>query len=474
MCHDCGYGYSWIGVWKSDDMSNNSWSLVREARDDSWPHMDAYFRVHTVYNKASEKYVVWVNTASCRPGCFLVGTSTSPEGPFTYIGTSAARYPHGGDFDIFVDDDDAGYLIYTSTSQGHKMSVERLNANFTASVYDVAPAPTPAPSPTPVPAGWTLVGHGGCRDGTGAEPPFYTNEGGAGGRPAAGDQLSASECIAACAGDVDCTAIATAPSASAAQGACHAYARAQTPPSTPPPHIVPFVYNKGSGGDPNNITVVHAGEPFWTCLRKSTASSAAAAGVAGRNRSIQLTSRPSFLNDAITVDNGIGDPAPNMSSGYFGADFSEAPGLIKRKGVYYAFFGKCCCFCGHGSGAGVYTSTTSPLGPWTWRENIACLAAAKISATCGCGMNEGSCPAQYGDSATKAQQNFVFPVPSSVPGAEPTWVWTGDMWQSARSGLKSEDRQFWSPLTWVHDPASQLDLPLPIDHSLETWVLDVA
>ena len=38
MCHTpCGYGYSWIGVWKSPDMSNGSWALVREARDDSWP-----------------------------------------------------------------------------------------------------------------------------------------------------------------------------------------------------------------------------------------------------------------------------------------------------------------------------------------------------------------------------------------------------------------------------------------------------
>ena len=38
MCHNpCGYGYSWIGVWKSPDMSNGSWALVREARDDSWP-----------------------------------------------------------------------------------------------------------------------------------------------------------------------------------------------------------------------------------------------------------------------------------------------------------------------------------------------------------------------------------------------------------------------------------------------------
>jgi hypothetical protein len=39
MCHGCGYGYSWIGVWKSDDMSEGSWELLREARadDGKWP-----------------------------------------------------------------------------------------------------------------------------------------------------------------------------------------------------------------------------------------------------------------------------------------------------------------------------------------------------------------------------------------------------------------------------------------------------
>lgn len=33
FCHSpCGYGYSWIGVWKSDDMSNGTWTLVRERK----------------------------------------------------------------------------------------------------------------------------------------------------------------------------------------------------------------------------------------------------------------------------------------------------------------------------------------------------------------------------------------------------------------------------------------------------------
>ena len=42
-------------------------------------------------------------------------------------------------------------------------------------------------------------------------------------------------------------------------------------------------------------------------------------------------------------------------------------------------------------------------------------------------------------SLTKAQQNFVIPVKGS--SGETTYVWTGDMWQSARDGIKAHDRQ---------------------------------
>ena len=150
MCNGhCGYGYSWIGVWKSPDLSNNSWTLVREARDATWPlgnGVGAYFRVHVVFNKKTQKYVIWVNLSNCGPGCFVVGTSDSPEGPFTYSGFTNGRYAGGGDFDILVDDDEEAYLIYTATREGHKMSVERLTDDYLQSAYSPHP---PAPSPSP-------------------------------------------------------------------------------------------------------------------------------------------------------------------------------------------------------------------------------------------------------------------------------------------------------------------------------------
>jgi hypothetical protein len=125
MCHGCGYGYSWIGVWKSSDMSNGSWTLVREARDDTWPKC-TYFRVHTIYNPVTKLYILWVNLNG-GPADFAVGTSKTPEGPFTHVHNVNAGRKSGGDFDILVDDDNSAYLIYTATQLGHTMTIEKLN-----------------------------------------------------------------------------------------------------------------------------------------------------------------------------------------------------------------------------------------------------------------------------------------------------------------------------------------------------------
>jgi hypothetical protein len=129
-----------------------------------------------VFNAKTAKYVLWANVDNCpiaQGACYVVGTSSSPEGPFTYVGASTARFPSAGDFDILVDDDvnHTGYLIYTSTSTGHVMSVEMLSDDYTRTL-----ASPPPPSPQPGLPGYTLIGDGGCRDSNNKEPSFYTNE----------------------------------------------------------------------------------------------------------------------------------------------------------------------------------------------------------------------------------------------------------------------------------------------------------
>ena len=314
----CGYGYSWIGVWRSPDMSNGSWMLVREARDDTWPDC-IYFRVHTVFNAQTMKYVMWANLNG-NENDYAVGTSDTPEGPFTFVhGIKAGRIgAHGGDFDIFVDDDGAAFLIYTAVSGGHTMAVERLTDDY---------------------------------------------------------------------------------------------------------------------------------------LRSAATSSG----------------------------------PTNVSSGVFGIKFVEAPAMFKRKNVYYALFGNCCCFCSKGSGIGVYTAS-HPLGPWKYHNNVGCLANVTLTNGCGCGMDhsfvgggdsskatdkgaaaaatlsalsgddqsaDGTC-SFYGDSLTKAQQNFVIQIPQADGSTQ--YVWTGDRWMSAPDGDKAHDLQYWSVLQFQN--VQGIDLPV--------------
>jgi hypothetical protein len=144
----------------------------------------------------------------------------------------------------------------------------------------------------------------------------------------------------------------------------------------------------------------------------------------------------------------------NETLGIFGDPFVEAPAMIKRKGTYYAFFGKCCAFCSSGSGIGVYTAD-HPLGPYTKQTNIGCTSQPQPG--CGCGgapytkdpnRNCTAIPA-----VTQAQQNFVIEIPASDSDADSTFMWTGDQWQSAcrvpgLNCVKGWDVQYWSPLKW--------------------------
>ena len=78
----------------------------------------------------------------------------------------------------------------------------------------------------------------------------------------------------------------------------------------------------------------------------------AAAAVAGRGAGVSVNLPAKYQSRPARGVAGPGPPS-NVSSGVFGNSFVEAPAFFKRNGVYYALFGNCCCFCGHGSGIGV-------------------------------------------------------------------------------------------------------------------------
>ena len=335
MCHGCGYGYSWIGVWKSNDLSEGSWELLGDARPDdgSWPQQNAvqaYFRVHTIYNQKTRKYVMWVNVDNCPAhaaganpsgACYAVGTSSAPEGPFDYVGATTARYPSAGDFDLLVDDDGRGYVIYTSTSTGHVMSVELLNEDFTRTLAaGPAPPPTPAPAPPAPLPGFELLGSGACRDSTGVEPPFFTDEHDAALKASmAGNQ---SACAATCAADTACTAFSWCDGAGAGRtcnGACHVYMDSSaTPPSVPTAMGWSWTASAGNAGDVSKITT---GEAWWRCQRKATM-----APVITTNKRPRARKEESIAARALQA----ADMEPtNTSSGIFGNHFVEGAGITR-------------------------------------------------------------------------------------------------------------------------------------------------
>ena len=252
------------------------------------------------------------------------------------------------------------------------MSVEMLTPDW-LSTYST-PAP---PGPDPQYPGFEDIGHGACRSADGQEPPFYTNE--ASSLQPMGEYDCASNCsaLSACGGFSWCS-----PSKPECAGACHLYVSEKT--ASPPAAGWHYV---SSPGNPGHVSR-HTDESWWRCY--------------SRKATIEQTTSVSAQYD----------PTPtNVSSGMFGHEFVEAPAIFKREGIYYALFGKCCCFCGHGSGSGVYTAA-HPLGPWTYHEQIACKVPPKPG--CGCGMIDPDhslqCAPLYGQSVTKAQQNFVMPV----------------------------------------------------------------
>jgi hypothetical protein len=384
-----------------------------------------YFRVHVVYNPRTHLYVLWVNLNGGGGGDYAVGTSATPEGPFAFVHAVRAGRPSGGDFDILVDDDGAAYLIYTET-RGHTMAAERLTDDFLASAAASPPPITPPPSPpSPPPSGFSLVGDGACRDASGAEPGFATNE------PHHVAGFTEEQCAAACRATVGCADFSYCLTNTGCDGACHLYTAATS--SGPPGSGGNWSWKPSAGELP--VTRVTA-EVWWRCY-----ASGAPTTVSLRTQAVASATAPS-----------------NTSSGVFGNTFVEAPVLFKRKGTYYALFDNCCCFCGHGSGIGVYTAA-HPLGPYTYHNNVGCTTNTSLSPGCGCGMDHsiagGTCDF-YGDSLTTAQQNFVIRIPQADGTIQ--YVWTGDRWQSADDGIKAHDLQYWSVLEWVSSPGS-VDLP---------------
>ena len=101
------------------------------------PPNSVLFAPKTVYNPTTKKFVMFFNyiVDTFSNSYYGVATSATPTGPFVLENKNIAlRYQDNGDENLLVDDDGQGYLIYTTLSHGHSMSIERLAPDFLTSL----------------------------------------------------------------------------------------------------------------------------------------------------------------------------------------------------------------------------------------------------------------------------------------------------------------------------------------------------
>jgi hypothetical protein len=136
---DCGFQRNHnVSVWRSPNLQSGTWEHIGEAVQCTLlPDCGILYRPHMVYNPNTKLYVVFYNyvTHSNTGSRNGVATSPHPAGPWTMANsmmkTARPMLPTNhngsvGDFDVFVDDDGAAYMVY---SYG-PMSIEKLTPDY--------------------------------------------------------------------------------------------------------------------------------------------------------------------------------------------------------------------------------------------------------------------------------------------------------------------------------------------------------
>lgn len=96
------------------------------------PPNGVFYRPYVVFNPKTKKYVAWYNWyPKLWEGQEGVAVSDAPAGPFVIVNPKAniaGSCP--GDGSLFVDDDGAGYYVYTDIAKNYAVRVERLTPDF--------------------------------------------------------------------------------------------------------------------------------------------------------------------------------------------------------------------------------------------------------------------------------------------------------------------------------------------------------
>jgi len=115
-----------LATWKNEGVVFQSAGAL--------PNNSVLFAPKTVFNGKTGEWVLWFNyiVGSFDRSYYGVASAKSPKGPFRLkvSQVQTLRYADNGDQNVFVDRDGTGYLIYTTLSLGHRMTIERLTPDF--------------------------------------------------------------------------------------------------------------------------------------------------------------------------------------------------------------------------------------------------------------------------------------------------------------------------------------------------------
>ena len=129
-----------ISIYSSHDLTSGSWSYVADLLPYATRLSGTYYRPKVVQNPSTKKWIFWVNVlpraswsapVDFSKSSYLVATADAPQGPYdVQVQNATTKYGEGGDFNLFVDDDGTGYIIYTALAEKHQVSIAPLTADF--------------------------------------------------------------------------------------------------------------------------------------------------------------------------------------------------------------------------------------------------------------------------------------------------------------------------------------------------------
>jgi hypothetical protein len=130
----CGFNLNHnVSLYSSPDLVTWTNEGIAFTATGNLPPQSVLFAPKTVYNPNTKLWVMWFNyiTRSFSNSYYGVATSTNPAGPFTVVNHDVSLvYQDNGDEGLFVDDDGQAYVIYTTLSKGHSISIERLTLDY--------------------------------------------------------------------------------------------------------------------------------------------------------------------------------------------------------------------------------------------------------------------------------------------------------------------------------------------------------